>query len=96
VAVGSRFSTENPNVGASSDLILHKHVPIKVSIFAWRLMCDKLPTKDNPAAREIISQDMQLCANGCGDVELVSHLFFSWRLMRVRLSTKDNLAAHGM
>jgi len=33
---------------------------------------DRLPTKDNLAMRGIISQDMQLCANGCGELELVS------------------------
>lgn len=31
------------------ELIRHNQVPLKVSIFAWRLICDHLPTKSNLA-----------------------------------------------
>ncbi|GAU22961.1 hypothetical protein TSUD_247050 [Trifolium subterraneum] len=39
------------------DLIWHKQVPLKVSIFAWRLLRDRLPTKTNLAARGIITSE---------------------------------------
>jgi len=34
-------------VDAMGDLVSHKQVPLKVSIFAWRLLKDRLPTKIN-------------------------------------------------
>ncbi|GAU14814.1 hypothetical protein TSUD_50260 [Trifolium subterraneum] len=45
------------NVYAASDLIWHIHVPLKVSVLAWRLWRNRLPTKDNLAARNIIPQN---------------------------------------
>jgi hypothetical protein len=38
----------------TSDLILHKQVPLKVLVLAWRLLRDRLPTKDNLVRRHII------------------------------------------
>ncbi|GAU36546.1 hypothetical protein TSUD_277520 [Trifolium subterraneum] len=35
----------------AEDLIWHKQVPLKVSIFAWRLLRDRLPTKENLVTR---------------------------------------------
>jgi hypothetical protein len=46
------------------DLIWHKQVSLKVSIFAWRLLRDSLPTKANLVARGIISLDALLCVSG--------------------------------
>ncbi|MCI27557.1 cysteine-rich receptor-like protein kinase, partial [Trifolium medium] len=39
------------------DLIWHKQVPLKVSILAWRLLRDRLPTRVNLAHRGIITPD---------------------------------------
>jgi hypothetical protein len=36
-----------PEVGATSHLIWHIQVPLKVSVLAWRLFRNRLPTKDN-------------------------------------------------
>jgi hypothetical protein len=60
-----------------SDLIWHKQVPLKVSIFAWRLLRNRLPTKDNLCVRGVIPHDNQHCVFGCGDVETAQHLFRS-------------------
>jgi len=51
---------------ATSDLIWHKQVSLKVSILAWRLLRNRLPTKDHLVTRDIISQDLQLCVTDCG------------------------------
>jgi hypothetical protein len=66
---------DSHGVKASSNLIWHKHVPLKVSVLAWRLLRNKLPTKDNLATRNIISHDSQVCMTGCGGLETTWHLF---------------------
>ena len=88
---------ENPNVGVESELIWHRYVPTKVSTFAWRLLRDRLPTKDNLAAWGIISQDLRLCANGCSELKSARHLFISctcfrvlWRLVRAQIGVSTS------
>ncbi|GAU40603.1 hypothetical protein TSUD_28090 [Trifolium subterraneum] len=61
----------------ASDLIWHKQVPLKVSILAWRLLRDRLPTKSNLAIRGIITPEAQSCVTGCGEMETAHHLFIS-------------------
>ena len=61
---------------AVSDLIWHKYVPLKVSVFTRHLMCNKLPTRDDLFQRGVISHDAQHCVSGCGKVETKNHLFF--------------------
>jgi hypothetical protein len=56
--------------GAAEDLIWHRQVPAKVSIFAWRLLRDRLPTKSNLVTRGILSLDLHFC-------ETAHHLFLS-------------------
>jgi hypothetical protein len=51
-------SQDTVTVEAAEDLLWHKQVPLKVFIFAWRLMRDRLPTKTNMVARGIISLDL--------------------------------------
>ncbi|GAU31515.1 hypothetical protein TSUD_332900 [Trifolium subterraneum] len=62
---------------AALDLIWHKQVPLKVSIFAWRLLRDRLPTKSNLVIRGIITSEAQDCVAGCGGMETAQHLFIS-------------------
>ncbi|CAJ2670936.1 unnamed protein product [Trifolium pratense] len=62
---------------AAAGLIWHPHVPLKVSIFAWRLLRDRLPTKANLVTRAILSSEDHLCVSGCGEVESAQHLFLS-------------------
>jgi len=39
----------------------HKDIPLKVVLFAWRLFCDRLPTKDNLIRRGVIAYVDSLC-----------------------------------
>jgi hypothetical protein len=50
---------------AVADLIWHWQVPLKVTVFAWRLLRDRLPTKVNLANRGIISPEALACVSGC-------------------------------
>lgn len=50
---------------------------MKVLIFAWRLLRDRLPTRFNLANRGIITTAVQLCVVGCGHVEDSTYLFLS-------------------
>ncbi|GAU31805.1 hypothetical protein TSUD_58060 [Trifolium subterraneum] len=58
-------------------LIWHPRVPLKVSILAWRLLRDKLPTKANLITRGILSPEAHFCVSGCRAVESAQHLFLS-------------------
>ncbi|KAK2449895.1 hypothetical protein QL285_009049 [Trifolium repens] len=76
-------------LGEAEDLLWHKQVPLKVSIFVWHLLRDRLPTKTNLDDRGIISSDLHFCVSGCGGVESTQHLFLScssfgslWALVR--------------
>jgi hypothetical protein len=60
-----------PSVDGVGDLVWHKQVPLKVSIFAWRLLQDRLPTKINLVRREIIHHDAARCVAGCTSDESV-------------------------
>jgi len=72
-----------------TDLIWHKNVLLKVSLFAWRLLRNRLSTKDNLFKRHAISHASKLCVTGCGSMESAHHLFLDcsffcslWHLMR--------------
>ena len=58
-----------------SDAVWHKHVPLKVSICAWRLFRNRWSTKDNLLRRGVIPIDAQLCISGCGQIETVTPIF---------------------
>ncbi|GAU47853.1 hypothetical protein TSUD_404300 [Trifolium subterraneum] len=62
---------------AASGLIWHSQVPLKVSIFAWRLLRDRLPTKANLTSRGILLVGDSHCVSGCGAVESAHHVFIS-------------------
>jgi len=57
------------------DLVWHNQVPLKVFVFAWRLLRDRLPTKSNMVARGVLYHDMSLCVASCGLPETAQHLF---------------------
>ena len=61
----------------ASNMVWHRHVPLKVSILAWRLLRNRLPSKSNLEVRGIMVQDGHLCVSGCGAVETVQHMFVS-------------------
>jgi hypothetical protein len=76
-------------LGRSKNLVWHKQVPLKIFIFAWRLLRDRLPTKSNLVDRGIISPEVHFCVSDCGGIETTQHLFLScstfgslWALVR--------------
>ncbi|GAU31072.1 hypothetical protein TSUD_322090 [Trifolium subterraneum] len=58
-------------------LIWHSQVPLKVSILAWRLLQDRLPTNANLTTGGCLSSAVHHCVSGCGEVESAQHLFLS-------------------
>ena len=71
------------------DLIWHTQVPLKVTILAWRLLRDRLPTKSNLVNRGIITPKASLCTTACGQTETTSHMFLHcatfgslWQIVR--------------
>jgi hypothetical protein len=92
-------SQQNVTLDAAAYIIWHKQVPLKVSIFSWRLLRDRLPTKVNLASRGIICPAAHFCVSGCGSVKSAHHLFLScnyfgslWALVRswIGLSSVDS------
>ncbi|GAU31392.1 hypothetical protein TSUD_19380 [Trifolium subterraneum] len=63
-------------IGGSGSLTKMK-VSLKVSILAWRLLRDRLPTKVNLVTRDILSPADHFCISGCGEAESALHIFFS-------------------
>jgi len=55
--------------------IWHKHIPSKVSLFVWRLLRNRLPTKDNLVRLSVLSREDAVCVSGCGSQETTTHLF---------------------
>ncbi|GJX09413.1 RNA-directed DNA polymerase, eukaryota [Tanacetum coccineum] len=53
-----------------------RHVPIKVNIFAWKVMTNSLPTRFN-ISRRGIDIDSISCVNCEAGVETTNHIFFS-------------------
>jgi hypothetical protein len=62
---------------AVSNFIWHKQVPLKVSVFVWCLLRNRLLTKDNLFVRGVITHGNNNCVTGCGDIETVQHMFLS-------------------
>jgi hypothetical protein len=85
-----------PFVDVTRDLIWHNQVPLKVSILAWRLLRDRLPTKNNLFRRGIIQANNVQCVAGCETKESISHLFLHcelfgslWQHVRLWIGTPD-------
>lgn len=87
------------------DLLWHPQVPIKVSIFAWRLIRNRLPTKSNLVEKGILAHDLSFCAAGCGVPESAQHLFLLcntfgslWQMVRNWVGCSgvdsDNISDH--
>jgi len=73
------------NFDAASDLIWHKQIFLKVFIFVWRLLQNRLSSKDNLMAHEIIHSDTQACVSGCGGIETTQHMFLSCTIFCIPL-----------
>jgi len=60
--------------------VWHKLVPSKVSLFAWRLLQNRIPTKANLVHRRVLQPNVNLCVGGCGFIETADHLFLRCNL----------------
>ncbi|MCH85302.1 heat-shock protein, partial [Trifolium medium] len=87
----------------AENLIWHPQVPLKVSIFAWRLLRDRLPTRVNLVTRGVLSPTAHTCVFGCVAAESAHHLFIScsivgslWDLVRswIGISLVDFTTLH--
>jgi len=47
------------------DDVWSKHIPSKVSLLGWRLLRNRLPTKDNLVQRGILIPTDGMCVAGC-------------------------------
>ncbi|XP_039686055.1 uncharacterized protein [Medicago truncatula] len=68
---------DDSQMGLPFELVWHPQVPLKVSVFAWQVIRDRLPTKANLTIRGVVPADDILCVSGCGHVETAGHLFLS-------------------
>jgi len=58
----------------STTIIWLKHVPLKVTLFAWCLFRNHLSTKDSLILRSIVPEETTICVGGCGFQESADHL----------------------
>jgi len=72
-----------------ADHLWRRDIPLKVSVFVWRLFRNRLPTKVNLFHRGVIHNEAQMCVSGCGLHECSDHLFLLcnhfgkvWHLVR--------------
>jgi hypothetical protein len=57
------------------------NVPSKVSIFGWRLLLEKLPTKDALFHKGVLTVNQERCCAFCSDsTETIDHLFINCRV----------------
>jgi len=79
-----RFLTtvDDQVVAGSLHDVWQKLVPTKVSLFAWRLLQDRIPTRANLARRRVIQPIDNVCVGGCGSVETAEHLFIRCDVFR--------------
>ncbi|MCI18220.1 glutamate-gated kainate-type ion channel receptor subunit GluR5, partial [Trifolium medium] len=82
---------DSVTVDDADTLIWHSHVPLKISILAWRLLRDRLPTKTNLVTRGILSQEAHFCVSGCGEWFLLLYAItlFSLLLQLVEVEFAD-------
>lgn len=79
VLLGLRYSDLfDPLFCSACNLIWQCDIPSKVSLFAWRLLQNKLPTRVLLASRGVIDANLGVTCVLCSrDVEMSSHLFFT-------------------
>jgi hypothetical protein len=56
-----------------ADFIWIKSVSMKVSVFSWHFLMDRLPTKENLIKRRIVNGGSQFCSFDCGFICEGSH-----------------------
>ncbi|RHN55201.1 putative reverse transcriptase zinc-binding domain-containing protein [Medicago truncatula] len=60
------------------DDVWHKNIPSKVSLLLWRLLRNRLPTKDNLVHRGILLPTDATCVAGCDHIESATYLRIIW------------------
>jgi len=77
VRASYRFITENGDMLDRTlvDDVWHKSIPSKVSLLVWRLLRNRVPTKDNLVHRGVLPTTNITCMAGCGQNEIAAHLF---------------------
>jgi hypothetical protein len=60
------------------EMIWNTLISLKMSIFVWRLVQNKLPTKDNLVRRGMTHLSSLLCFGDCGNNESSKQLFFEY------------------
>jgi len=97
---GYSVSAEEPIDRGLIDNIWHKRVPLKVSLFSWRLIHNKLPTWDNLMRMRVLQEGDSVCVGGCVSTKKVVHLVLGcnlfgglWYLIRwwLGISTVDSM-----
>jgi len=68
------FRTRYINIYSSHN-ILHKVIPLKISLFACRLFQNRIPTSNNLLWRGLLQNQQQFCGYGCGSNEDINNLF---------------------
>lgn len=67
-------SADEPMVTSDYNVVWHKLVPAKVSIFAWRLLQDRILTRSNLVRHHVLQPNDSMCVGGCGNIETTNHL----------------------
>ena len=62
------------------DDVWHKSIPSKVSFLVWRLLRNRVPTKDNLLHHGILHSTDTACVGGCGTTETANHLFLHYNI----------------
>lgn len=68
---------DNNNQQHNNQFLWLQEVPLKVSIFAWRLFLNRVPTRDKLLQRRALTIDEQGCVANCGSNEDKDHLFIN-------------------
>jgi hypothetical protein len=69
-------SSDSPMEQGMSDMVWLKQVPLKVSVFMWRLLRNRLPTKDNLIRISVLQPTDNACVGGCGCPKLATRVLF--------------------
>ena len=73
-----QYTTGDSSDRTMVDDVWQKHISSKVSVLVWRLLRNRLPTKDNLVRRQVIHITDTVCITGCGGLETSSHLFLHY------------------
>jgi len=70
---------DHTNIAGYANIICHKEVSLKVSLFAWRVFHNRIPTTNNVIRTRVLQLNTLLCAGGSDHQEDVDNLFFFFK-----------------